>query len=168
MKEITLLVKIRGPFFLCGVLGDYLSCLYARAGCDCTLAWVYWPKPPFHGLSLSKSSIKNHATLFGSSQVVSSNQIKQNQAPQNPTILWYILWSSCYCIYFGLHILIHNCFGGRHAVKSSSYQKPFFFSSISWSISYKATSLFFCIEYPTSLILHSLRNIKFFSLKKKK
>ena len=41
-------------------------------------AWVYWPKLPFHGLSLSKSPIKNHATLFGSGQVRSSNRIKQN------------------------------------------------------------------------------------------
>ena len=33
MKEITLLVKIRGPFFLRGALGDCLFCLYARASC---------------------------------------------------------------------------------------------------------------------------------------
>ena len=36
MKEITLLVKIKGPF-LRGALGDCLSCLYARAGCAHTL-----------------------------------------------------------------------------------------------------------------------------------
>ena len=35
MKEITLLVKIRGLFFLRGALGGCLSCLYARAGCVC-------------------------------------------------------------------------------------------------------------------------------------
>ena len=29
-------------------------------------AWAYRPKSPLHGLSLSKSPIKNHATLFGS------------------------------------------------------------------------------------------------------
>ena len=34
------------------------------------------PKPPLHGLSLSKSPIKNHAILFGSSQVVEPNQTK--------------------------------------------------------------------------------------------
>ena len=28
-------------------------------------AWACWPKPPLHGLSLSKSLIKNHTTLFG-------------------------------------------------------------------------------------------------------
>ena len=35
-----------------------------------TLAWAYQPKPSFHGLSLKKSLIKNHATLFKSSQVI--------------------------------------------------------------------------------------------------
>ena len=33
-------------------------------------AWAYWPKSLLHGLSLSKSLIKNHATLFGSDRVV--------------------------------------------------------------------------------------------------
>ena len=35
-----------------------------------------WIRPPLYGLSFKKSPIKNHATLFGSSQVV--NQIKHN------------------------------------------------------------------------------------------
>ena len=34
------------------------------------------PQPPLYGLSLKKSLIKNHATLFESSQVV--NRIKYN------------------------------------------------------------------------------------------
>ena len=33
--------------------------------------WAYRPKPPLHGLSLKKSPIKNHATLF---QVESSSE----------------------------------------------------------------------------------------------
>ena len=36
----------------------------------------YWPKPSLHGLSLSKSLIKNHATLFGLGQVVKLDQTK--------------------------------------------------------------------------------------------
>ena len=34
------------------------------------------PKPSLHGLNLRKSPIKNHATLFGSGQVVEPNQSK--------------------------------------------------------------------------------------------
>ena len=36
----------------------------------------YWPKPSLHGLSLSKSLIKNHTTLFGLGQVVKLDQTK--------------------------------------------------------------------------------------------
>ena len=36
----------------------------------------YWPKLSLHGLSLSKSLIKNHATLFGLGQVVKLDQTK--------------------------------------------------------------------------------------------
>ena len=45
--------------------------------------WVCWPKPPLHGLSLSKSSIKNHATLFGSGQVVKPDQTKLGSTKPN-------------------------------------------------------------------------------------
>ena len=38
--------------------------------------WVYWPKPPLHGLSLNKSPIKNHATLFGLGWIVKPDQTK--------------------------------------------------------------------------------------------
>ena len=38
--------------------------------------WAYQPKPPLHELSLKKSPIKNHATLFKPGQDV--NQIKHN------------------------------------------------------------------------------------------
>ena len=50
-----------------------------------TTAWACRPKPLLHGLSLRKSLIKNHATLFGLGRVI--NRIKHNQAPQNPTNL---------------------------------------------------------------------------------
>ena len=53
-------------------------------------------KPPLHGLSLSKSPIKNHATLFGSGRVGLSNQIKQNQAPQSPTRIFLQMDESSY------------------------------------------------------------------------
>ena len=33
-------------------------------------AWAYRPKSPLHGLSLSKSPIKNHSTLFESDRVI--------------------------------------------------------------------------------------------------
>ena len=41
-----------------------------------TIIQACWAKPPLHRLSLKKSPIKNHATLFESSQVV--NRIKHN------------------------------------------------------------------------------------------
>ena len=45
-----------------------------------------FPLGPLHGLSLSKSPIKNHARLFYLGRVGSLNQIKRNQAPQSPTL----------------------------------------------------------------------------------
>ena len=39
-----------------------------------TPAWAYRPKPLLHGLSLRKSPIKNHSTLFGSGQVIKPDQ----------------------------------------------------------------------------------------------
>ena len=45
--------------------------------------WAYRPKPPLHGLSLSKSPIKNHAILFGSGQVVKPNQTKLGSTKPN-------------------------------------------------------------------------------------
>ena len=50
-----------------------------------TMVFTSGLDPLLHRLSLSKSLIKNHATLFGSGQVV--NQIKYNQAPQSSTNL---------------------------------------------------------------------------------
>ena len=38
--------------------------------------WACQPKPQLHGLSLSKSPIKNHAILFGSSKVIEPDQTK--------------------------------------------------------------------------------------------
>ena len=38
------------------------------------------PKPPLHGLSLGKSPIKNHATLFGSSHQIGSNKTRLHKA----------------------------------------------------------------------------------------
>ena len=45
-------------------------------------------KPPLHGLSLSKSPIKNHATLFGSGQVVKPDQIKLGSIKPNIIYPW--------------------------------------------------------------------------------
>ena len=47
-------------------------------------AWACWPKSSLHGLSLRKSPIKNHATLFESSRVI--NWIKHNLAPRSQQI----------------------------------------------------------------------------------
>ena len=38
--------------------------------------WAYRPKPPLHGLNLSKSPIINHEILFRSSQVIEPDQTK--------------------------------------------------------------------------------------------
>ena len=46
-------------------------------------AWACWPKPPLHGLSRSKSPTKNHATLFGSGQVVKPDQTKLGSTKAN-------------------------------------------------------------------------------------
>ena len=44
---------------------------------------AYRPKPPLHGLILSKSPIKNHAKLFGSGQIVEPNQTKLSSTKPN-------------------------------------------------------------------------------------
>ena len=51
-------------------------------------AWACQPKPPFHGLSLSKSPIKNHAILFRSIWVVEPDQTKLGSTkPNNMCVL---------------------------------------------------------------------------------
>ena len=56
-------------------------------------AWAYQPKPLLHGLSLSKSLIKNHAILFGSGQVVKPNQTKLNSKKPNKSSTWRLVQS---------------------------------------------------------------------------
>ena len=99
-----------------------------------------------------------------SSRLVKPDQTKLGSTKSNNSLVYimvilllYIFWSS---------YLNSQLFWWEARSEKFILLETLFFSSISWSISYKATSLFFCIEYPTSLILHSLRNIKFFSLKK--
>ena len=46
-------------------------------------AWAYRPKPPLHELSLSKSPIKNHATLFESGRVVKLDQTNLGSTKPN-------------------------------------------------------------------------------------
>ena len=50
----------------------------------------FWPKPPLHGLSLSKSPIKNHAILFGLGWVVKLNQTKLGSTKPNKHIFTFI------------------------------------------------------------------------------
>ena len=45
------------------------------------------PKPPLHGLNLSKSPIKNHATLFGSGRVIKLDQTKLNSTKPNMHVI---------------------------------------------------------------------------------
>ena len=42
--------------------------------------WAYQPKPPLHGLSLRKSLIKNHATLFQVGSSSRSNTTRLHKA----------------------------------------------------------------------------------------
>ena len=56
-----------------------------------TPTWAYQLKPPFHGLSLNKSPIKNHATLFGSSYQIESNKTKLHKAQQIKVELFVFL-----------------------------------------------------------------------------
>ena len=75
------------------------------------IAWAYRPKPPLHELSLKKSSIKNHTTLFGSStglnitrlhktqqithlETSSITNINRNRPKNNPSSLQLILLST--------------------------------------------------------------------------
>ena len=53
-------------------------------------------KPPLHGLSLSKSSIKNHATLFRSGHQSNQTQIRLHKAQHRIT-------SSCYYFFRRSH-----------------------------------------------------------------
>ena len=55
--------------------------------------WAYQPKPLLYGLSLSKSLIKNHTILFGSSQVVEPNQTKLGSIKPNKSPTWRLVQS---------------------------------------------------------------------------
>ena len=46
--------------------------------------WAYRRKPSLHGLSLSKSPIKNHAILFGSGRQTESNKTRLHKARHMP------------------------------------------------------------------------------------
>ena len=46
-------------------------------------AWAYRPKLPFYGLTLRKSLIKNHVTLFGLGRVVKPDQTKLGSTKPN-------------------------------------------------------------------------------------
>ena len=56
-------------------------------------AWAYRPKPPLHGLSLSKSTIKNHTILFESSRVVKPDQTKLGSTKPNKSPTWRLVQS---------------------------------------------------------------------------
>ena len=55
--------------------------------------WACQPKPPLHGLSLSKSPIKNHAILFGSGRVVEPDQTKLSSTKLNKSPTWRLVQS---------------------------------------------------------------------------
>ena len=56
-------------------------------------AWACQPKPPFHGLSLHKPSIKNHATLFELGRVVKPDQTKLGSTKPNNSPTWRLVQS---------------------------------------------------------------------------
>ena len=55
--------------------------------------WACQPKPQLHGLSLSKSPIKNHATLFGLGRVVKPDQAKLGFTKSNKSSTWRLVQS---------------------------------------------------------------------------
>ena len=57
------------------------------------LAWACWPKPLLHGLNLSKSPIKNHATLFRSGRVVNWIKHKLGSTKPNKSPYWRLVQS---------------------------------------------------------------------------
>ena len=60
---------------------------------SCAPAWANRPKPPLHGLSLRKSPIKNHATLFrvGSGCQPDQTQLSSTKPNKSPT--WRLVQS---------------------------------------------------------------------------
>ena len=54
-------------------------------------AWAYRPKPMLHELSLKKSPIKNHTTLFGSGWVIKPNQTKLGFTKPNKSPTWRLV-----------------------------------------------------------------------------
>ena len=54
---------------------------------------AYRPIPPLHGLSLSKSPIKNHAILFGSGRVIKPDQTKLCSTKPNKSPTWRLVQS---------------------------------------------------------------------------
>ena len=65
-------------------LHDSAICLHSRSCRDFT---------PLYGLSLSKSPIKNHATLFGSGWVIKPNQTKLVSTKPNKSPTWRLVQS---------------------------------------------------------------------------
>ena len=56
---------------------------------SCALAWA----DTFHGLSLRKSHIKNHATLFRSSWLIKPDQTKLGSTKPNKSLTWRLVQS---------------------------------------------------------------------------
>ena len=74
---------------------------------------AYRPMPPLHGLSLSKSPIKNHAILFGSGRVIKPDQTKLCSTKPNNSPTWRLVQSP------PLTAILQNTI--PHLCNSSSY-----------------------------------------------
>ena len=67
------------------------------------MAWAYRPKPPLHGLNLSKSPIINHAILFWSSWVVKPDQTKLGFIKPNNRLIY-----ESHGVFFGLRLAMQD------------------------------------------------------------
>ena len=75
--------KLRHKFFFSHIKHDHFETLITKLRFLHKTGLSKSPKPPFHGLSFSKSLIKNHATLFESGRVVKPDQTKLGSTKPN-------------------------------------------------------------------------------------
>ena len=91
VRQFACVHEVVGISLLSGKNTEYKNCGYNLFSLIKNTACQ--PKSPLHGLSLSKSPIKNHATLFGSDRVVKSDQAKLGSTKSNKSPTWRLVQS---------------------------------------------------------------------------
>ena len=91
VQQFAYVYGVAGISLLLGKNTEYKNCGYNLFSLIKNTACR--PKPPLHGLSLSKSPLKNHAILFGSGRVVEPDQTKLSSTKLNKSPTWRLVQS---------------------------------------------------------------------------